>query len=241
MAVAAWLGLISAIDPNTSASWVGGAAALTLLTIAIGFNVRQYRNQTREISQLRRDKAKDKRECNWQISVLADVLEANGIPMPGKFWDVPEDPVLYAQEEETRRRRRMFRLQASEDSSESGMAGLSIVGIVLMLLGFFAVVLWMANSLIVQPIQDARDTSVGNSCVNSLNADQFATIVFALDSPPNSPERTTYSQLAYEAAERIRHRASICADGKPDLFLIPAPPGLLHPAPTTTTTAPPGT
>lgn len=232
MVLAAWLGAFSAVDPNTSASWVGGVAALSLLTIAIGFNIRQYRSQVRDIKQLKIEKARDKRECNWQLSVLTDVLEDNGIPMPGKFWDVPEDPILRVQEEEIKRRRRMIRFSASDKTDESGAIGMSVVGIGLLIMAFIAVLMFLANSLIIQPIQDIEASGRVDNCNNSLTADEFVSIVYALQAGPNTEQRDVYSALANEAASRIRHRLAICADGKPDTFVIP------QFIPPTTTTVP---
>ena len=232
MALAAWLGATS-VDPNTGASWVGGVAALSLLTIAIGFNVRQYRNQAKEIQQLKIDRAKDKRECNWQISVLAEVLDANDIPMPGRFWDVPEDPILTAQLEETDRRRRMFKMRY-EDRGEDGAVAMNVVGIVLLVASFVAVLLVLANSLIIQPIQDINSRSAQSvlireqqlendrkdSCIASLTADYFVAIADAFSSPPSpDPKRTVAVDNLNTTAERIRNRVKLCKDGKPDDFV----------------------
>lgn len=244
IAVASWVGVLAtAVDPNTSASWAGGVAALTLLTIAIGFNIRQYRNQAKEIKQLKIEKAKDKRECNWQIRVLADVLDANGIPMPANFWNVPEDPILQVQEEETNRRRRMFKMSASDTYDESGAVAMNIIGISLLVIAFMAALIVLANWLIINPIREIRSNSVQaiqirqeqlkqdsvDRCVASLTADQFSSIVYALESTPDSVQRVLYANLAAQAADRIRNRVEICKDGVPDNFVVPPPPSTTTP------------
>lgn len=229
MAISAWAGL-AAMDPDTGASWVGGVAALSLLTIAIGFNIRQYNHQSKDIRQIQVEKAQDKRECNWQISVLAAVLEQHAIPMPANFWDVPKDPILKVQQAETDRRRRMFKFRYEDHErageNESGMAAMSFVGVVLMVCAFFVIMLFVANTLIIQPIEDIKsqnETSAESAaidrCSNSITADFFVAIKRALAAPPApSAERAAAVIDLNVTAERIRNRATICADGKPDAY-----------------------
>jgi len=206
---AAWAGLF-ATDANTSSSWVGGAAALTLLTIAIAFNFRNQLNNSRE-------RKHQEAMCRWQISVLVEVLEVNNIQMPSKFWQNPPPEATKIQEEEMKqRKRRIFGVVDEEDGTSLLLSAVSLSIVI-----FVATVL-MINIFIVTPLQDLQENGQVRSCYASLTADYNIAISDAFLSPPApSIERTRSVQELRETANRIRHRETICADGKPDKYVHP--------------------
>ena len=156
MAVAAaWIGLFSA-DANTSSSWVGGAAALTLLTIAIAFN---FRNQLQNAKERKVQEAM----CRWQISVLVEVLDINGIPMPAKFWEEPPKEASKMQDEELKQRKRRIVGVVDEEDGASILLG----AVSLCLIIFVATVL-MLNIFIIEPLQDLHESNDTRSCYASL-------------------------------------------------------------------------
>lgn len=240
-ASSAWGGLL-AVDPNSSSSWVGGAAALTLLTIAIGFNVRNQVKQARDLRAVEVARRRDQRVCNYQLSVLVEVLDASGTPMPAKFWDIPDDAALDIHEAEARqRRRRMFGFLEEDDDSQRGWVTSIFLGTVFSVLAAFAIFALVLNGFILQPLHDLETNGAEQRCVSSLSADQFLTIIYSLRSTPDSDQRDFYSDLAAKASERLRNRDHICSDGKPDVFVIPRPSELAPAQDTPTTTVPPST
>lgn len=220
MACSAWIGVL-AIDPNNGASWVGGAAALTLLTIAIGFNARNQVNQTRELKSLRKAQRRDQRVCNYQISVLVGELEQKGMTMPPEFWDIPDDLEMEKQEQRDKKRRRIFGVV---DESEDGEINHIFLGTIMLILAMFAIFSFVLKQQFIDPLNEVKATTAQSalenhqdSCVASLTADYFVAVQRALAAPPApNPEREAAVKDLGVTAERIRHRVPICEDGKPD-------------------------
>ena len=210
--IAAWAGLL-ATDANTSSSWVGGAAALTLLTIAIAFN---FRNQIQTSRQHKVTEA----ACRWQISVLVEVLDVNGIPMPSKFWQEPPPEMLKIQESEMKqRKRRIFGMVDEEDGTSILLSAVS------MCLVIFVAIVLMMNVFIVKPLQFLKTSRETAACFSALNADYYIAVADALASPPApSPERERAVLELTQTATRIRNRDNICEDGKPDIYVHPTLP-----------------
>lgn len=214
--LAAAAAIWAAVDPDDGASWIGGAAALTLLTIAIGFNASTLVRLRRENRETKAAQRNDQRVCNYQISVLASVLDSNGIPMPARFWDIPDEKVLDLHEQETKRRRRMF---GYSEEHEEGWVTSVFVGTTFAVLAAFAIFALVLNLWIIGPLEKLEENSGKDRCNNSLTADYFVAIQRALAAPPApSPERAAAVADLGITAERIRNRASICEDGEPNAF-----------------------
>jgi hypothetical protein len=201
---AAWFGLFATTDANSSSSWVGGAAALTLLTIAIAFN---FRNQLQNSRERRTQEAM----CRWQISVLVEVLDVNGIPMPAKFWDEPPKQARQMQEDEMKqRKRRTFGMIDEEDGASIllGAASLCVV--------IFVSTILMLNIFIIKPLQELQETNQTRTCYAALNADYYVAVADAFLSPSSpSPERDVAVKKLKITAEKIRHRVTECDDNDP--------------------------
>jgi hypothetical protein len=208
----------TALDPNDASSWVGGASALTLLTVAIGFNATTMFRLRREVKVEKDARRQDQRVCNYQLSIMSKVLEDHNIPMPPNFWDIPEEPVLVKSEQETRRKAWMFKF--GED--EAGWVTSIFFGTVVAILAVFALFALALNSLVLDPVKDLQVSRKQDACIASLSADQFYTIILQLNAPPNSQQRSDFGNLGIRAADRIRRRNTICADGKPDDFPLPS-------------------
>lgn len=206
---AAWLGLF-ATDANTSSSWVGGAAALTLLTIAIAFN---FRNQLQNSRERREEEAM----CRWQISVLVEVLDLNGIPMPSKFWDTPPREAKKIQEDEMKQRKRRIFGVVDEEDGVSILLGAASLAIVI-----FVATILMLNVFIEKPLQDLSETQDTRSCYASLSADFYVAIGDAFLTPP-APDKSRLIAVkeVKDTADRIRNRIKICEDGKTDNYKPP--------------------
>lgn len=218
---------LSALSPNDTSSWVGGAAALVLLTIAIGFNAGTLVRLRRELKDTKDEQRQDQRVCNYQLGILVDVLTDNGINVPGSFYDVPDETMLQVHEaERVQRRRRMFGFPTDPDNDERGWVTSIFLGTLFAVLAAFAIFALALNGLILGPLRDLQTNSDKADCIASLQADQFASIVFQIQSPPGSDERTVYTKFAIDAAKRIANREKICADGEPDTFILPVPPGI---------------
>lgn len=227
--LAALAAVWAAINPNDSASWVGGAAALTLLTIAIGFNAGTLVRLRRDVRDAKEDQRRDQRVCNYQLGVLVDVLTANAINVPGNFYDVPDDEILQIHENERRRRRSMFRMSGDPDG-EGGWVTSIFIGTVASILAVFLIFALGVKELVLDPVSDLRDNNRIDHCVASLSADWQVSVDLALGASPDSDTRNDYLMLANRAAERIRNRTHICADGKPDPFPLPTIPGVDSPS-----------
>lgn len=184
-----------AIDANASASWIGGAAALSLLSIAIAFN---FRNQ---IQNAREHKATEA-TCRWQISVLVEVLDKNGIPMPPKFWLEPPKESHKKQDK-----------KINED--DGTISSPLLAGVSLAILIFLATVL-VINVFIIVPIRNLQPDKDTAECYQTLNNDYYIAVAnVLLSSPSPSPQRDLAVDDLNFVVAKLRNRVVICEDGDP--------------------------
>jgi len=205
-AAVAWAGLF-AVDPGTPASWGAGAATLSLLTIAIGFNFRNQLTQAREIKSLKTDN----KTCRWQTGILVEVLNANQIAVPGHFWDPVPEQVMDMNEKPKRR----LRFEAEDDGKADPLFISGVLGFLALAACYTAFV----YVFVVTPLQDLKTTTRVDDCVSSLTADYYIALSRTLAAPPApNAKRDAGVKDLVTTAERIRNRDEICADGMPDLF-----------------------
>lgn len=200
---------VIAADPGSFSQWGAGGAALAILGVSIAVIFRVLYNQ-----------AQENKVCNFRLSTLYNALIDAGIRIPDDFKYGPPDL--------SEKKRRKISMNITRGGSESGATtSLWLSGVALALV-FLVGVCAIAYIFVINPIAELRTDSTTDKqasqvdrCNNSLTADYFVAIGLALGAPPDSGERNVYIKLSQDAAERIRHRLDICADGKPDEFKLP--------------------
>lgn len=203
MVILSVIAVLNAVDPGASSQWVAGGAALALLTVAIGFTMRQQFNLVQE-----------NKLCNWRIGILVRLLTENGMTPPPEFWEGPPDIAA--------KKKRRLRVTWNDESNELGQTTRLMVSWMASILVFIICASLVVWTFVIRPISDLSENRNQDKCVSSLTADYFVSINQVLKAPPDSGTRDDAVALANTAAERIRNRDAICADGEPNKFDLPA-------------------